>query len=110
MANRKAFDRVSQVATDWIDEPDGSVTIESYQDAEPILEENKRRYNAHGDKRTFGKINSDGFHKVGSIPVTVWETWMRETNGEIAKNHKLLLKKLEDPEFRYFKTTPIRLS
>jgi hypothetical protein len=108
MADRKPLERISDVSTDWIDEPDGTVTIETYQDAEQILEDNKRRYNAHGDSRTFGKINSDGFHKAASIPVTVWEQWVKE-DPEIAKNPKLLFKKLNDPEFRYFKTTPVRL-
>ena len=107
--DRKPLERVSQVHTDWIDEPDGTVTIETYQDAQPIIEENKRRYNDHGDLRTPGKLNFDGFgHKVGSIPETVWNQWVKE-DPEIAHNPKLVLKKLNDPEFRYFKTTPVRL-
>jgi len=36
------------------------------------------------------------------------QQWVRE-DPEIARNPKLIFKKLNDPEFRYFKTTPVRL-
>ncbi len=106
--DRKPLERILGLSTDWIDEPDGTVTIETYQDVGPILEANKRQYNDHGDARTPGKMNFDGLHKVASLPETVLQQWIRE-DPEVARKPKLLFQKLNDPEFRYFKTTPVRL-
>jgi hypothetical protein len=53
-------------------------------------------------------MNFDGLHKVASLPETVLQQWIRE-DPEVARNPKLIFKKLNDPEFRYFKTTPVRL-
>ena len=44
-------------------------TINTYQDCEPILEENKKAYNNYGDLLTPGKAG-EGV-RVASIPLTV---------------------------------------
>ncbi len=92
-------------------ESDGGFTITTRQDAEPILEENKRAFNAWGDKNTFGK-HGDGT-TVASIPVVVWTEWVKE-NPMIAKvqtpeGRKLLAAKLQDPQFKYFLRAPVRI-
>ena len=46
---------------------------------------------------------------VASIPTTVWEIWMKDTNGAIEKDEKLLKKYLNDPDNKYFRTTPTRI-
>ena len=92
---------------EWIEEPDGSVSITTHQDVEPTIEQNKRDYNLFGDKLTAGKMGE--WHKVASIPLTVYDQWKKETNGAIDKDPKLLAKYLNDPDNKYFKTAPTKL-
>ena len=82
-------------------------TINTYQDASPILEENKKSYNHYGDKLTPGKAG-EGV-RVASIPLNIWTQWMKETNGAIEKDPKLMKKYLNDPDNKYFRTTPTRV-
>jgi len=92
---------------DWIEEPDGEISITTYQDVEPTIEQNKKEYNLYGDRLSVGKMG--GLHKVASIPLTVYEQWMKETNGAIKKDDMLLFKYLSDPDNRYFRTAPTKL-
>ena len=82
-------------------------TINTYQDFEPILEENKKSYNAYGDLLTPGKAG-EGV-RVASIPLNVWNQWMKETNGEIQRDHNLMKRYLNDPDNKYLRTTPTRI-
>ena len=82
-------------------------TINTYQDCEPILEENKKAFNNYGSKLTLGK-SSEGV-RVASIPLNVWNQWMQETNGEIQRDHNLMKRYLNDPDNKYFRTTPTRI-
>ena len=82
-------------------------TINTYQDVEPILEENKRDLNDYGSLLNSGKTG-EGV-RVASIPLNVWQQWMKETNGEIQKDHNLMKKYLNDPDNKYFRTTPTRV-
>jgi hypothetical protein len=59
-------------------------TINTHQDVEPILEENKQAYNNYGDLLTPGKAG-EGV-RVASIPTNIWNQWMKETNGEIERS------------------------
>jgi hypothetical protein len=91
---------------------DGTATIDTYQDVQPIIERNKLSLNNYGDKLTFGKagaIGSDDGVTVASIPLNVWEQWCRETDNLIKKDLKLLAKYLNDPDNKYFRTTPTRV-
>ena len=63
-------------------------TINTRQDVEPILEENKQAYNNYGDLLTPGKAG-EGV-RVASIPTNIWNQWMKETNGEIQRDHNLM--------------------
>jgi hypothetical protein len=82
-------------------------TINTYQDVEPILEENKRHLNEYGSLLNSGKTG-EGV-RVASIPLNVWQQWMQETNGAIEKDHNLMKKYLNDPDNKYFRTTPTRV-
>jgi len=82
-------------------------TINTRQDVEPILEENKQAYNNYGDLLTPGKAG-EGV-RVASIPLTVWTQWMKETNGEIQRDHNLMKRYLNDPDNKYLRTTPTRV-
>ena len=82
-------------------------TINTRQDVEPILEENKQAYNNYGDLLTPGK-SGEGV-RVASIPTNIWTKWMKETNGEIQRDHNLMKRYLNDPANKYFRTTPTRV-
>ena len=82
-------------------------TINTRQDVEPILEENKQAYNNYGDLLTPGK-SGEGV-RVAAIPTNIWNKWMKETNGEIQRDHNLMKRYLNDPDNKYFRTTPTRV-
>jgi|TARA_R100000951_G_C2583966_1_gene162801 hypothetical protein len=86
---------------------DGTTSFVTHQDAEGILNNNKELLNNYGDKLTFGK-QQHGM-RVASIPVGIWEKWMKETNGAIEKDSKLMKKYLNDPDNAFLRTTPTRL-
>ena len=86
---------------------DGTATINTYQDVQPVIEKNKLNLKEFGDKLTFGKLTNE--HIAASIPLNVWEQWCKETNNDIKKDEKLLAKYLNDPENKYFRTTPTRI-
>ncbi len=74
MAKRTIFDVMPYRYTEWVDEPDGTFSIVTHQDAQQNIDQTRMEYNNFGDKLTPGKRGrNDGFHKVASIPLTVWE-------------------------------------
>mgnify|MGYP003155221577 FL=1 len=89
------------------DEPDGTITVTTVQDAQPIIEEAKAAANSYGSPLTPGKQRHG--MRVATIPFNVYEMWMKETNGAIQKDPKLLKKYLNDPDNKYFRTTPTRI-
>jgi hypothetical protein len=90
------------------EEPDGTFTIETRQDAQAILDENKRKFNDYGDKLSVGKMN-ETFHQAASIPKTVMDEWIRETNGDILQDKKLFAAYLNNPDWALLKTAPIKI-
>lgn len=66
----------------WYEEPSvvggpGKVTIRRLQDVEHQLAENKIQFNSHVGKKP--KFNdSDGLHKVATIPMGLIEKWHKE--------------------------------
>ena len=88
-------------------EDDGGFTLETFQDTTPVLEKNKADYNNYGDLKTPGK-QGEGV-RVASIPITVWEKWMKDSNGEVAKDTKLLAAYLNNPDYKYFNLAPTNL-
>ena len=86
---------------------DGTASVVTHQDVEGILNNNKELLKNYGDKRTFGK-QKNGM-RVASIPVNIWEQWMKETNGAIEKDTKLMKKYLNNPDNAFLRTTPTRL-
>ena len=109
MARRKGtlFDVTPDRHQVFHDEPDGTFTIETKQDAQDIVDANKRRFNDYGDKLSVGKRGD--FHKVASIPSTVMEQWIKETNGAILDDPKILAAKLNDPDWKLLKTSPTNI-
>lgn len=91
---RRNLDSDGILHEEFIEDIDGFV-IKTTQDVRPILERNAemRRYRQTGNARL-----------AASIPIVIWDRWMKETNGEITHNMQLLAAKLNSPEFAYLKT------
>jgi len=74
--------------------------IENVQDVAPILEWNKQQ------QATDGYTPSRDLRKRASIPLVIWERWLQEGMGKMAKyeREKFIRRKLADPENRFFLT------
>jgi len=83
-------------------------TIEEVQDVEPFLERNKRLQN-DTDYSKQG-IKNEWWH-IASIPNTVQTKWLREHGIDVYnRDHWPRVKRLlEDPDYRYLKTTAGKL-
>jgi hypothetical protein len=88
------------------DEMTGDVHIESRQDVEPILDQNKALQN--DDEYSKNGIKNEMWH-FASIPIIVQLKWINEyglENDPMRKgNEKLLFRLLNSPEWRYLKAT-----
>lgn len=107
MSKKTVFEYMPGRRMDLHEHSDDSITFNTYQDVEPILDYNKKMMNEYGDKLTPGKRGT--WHKVASIPANVWEQWLIDTDRAIEKDKKLLNKYLNDPDNRFFKTSPTNL-
>ena len=102
MSKRLVVDTEPWRRTDFhYDEAGDNFTLNTVQDAQPIVDENKRKMNRYGDKLSVGKRGE--WHHAASIPINVWEQWMQDTNGAIEKDSKLLAAYINDPDYKYFK-------
>lgn len=96
---------VNQSGVTTFEEGEKEFTLTKTQDTQPIVEQNKKEYNSgvnDGGKTALGR-------KVASIPLVVWQNWMKATNGEIQHNPKLLAHYLNDPDNKYFRTHNSRI-
>jgi hypothetical protein len=88
------------------DEMSGDVTIETKQDVEPMVAQNKELQN--DDSYSKNGIKNEMWH-FASIPIIVQLQWLNKygpENDPMRKgNEKLLFRLLNDPEWRYLKTT-----
>jgi hypothetical protein len=88
------------------DELTKTSSIETLQDVQPILDQNKSLQN--DDDFTKRGIKNE-FWKYANIPVVVQLKWLQKygpVNDPMKKgNEKLLFSLLNDPEWRYLKTT-----
>lgn len=84
------------------DESANRTIIERVQDVEPILERNKRE----AADKVQGAGRSKEMRKVASIPLVVVEKWLREDGLDVFNpDHRVrLLRKLQDPAYRYLRT------
>ena len=84
MSSRTVLDYAGYRRTDLhVDHADDKFTINTVQDAQPIVDENKRRYNEYGDKLSVGKRGE--WHHAASVPFNIWEQWMKDTNELLKK-------------------------
>lgn len=103
--NTKVFDHdiLTRQTVNWHTDSDGNVVIESVQDVAPVVELSRAEFNSF-DERTPWKGD---FHKVGSIPIVVWDDLVRRG---IANDDAALRRWLDDSDNRAFRTRPGRLS
>ena len=100
MSHKTIFDMDETSVTTFEEETDGTIHLNKIMDAEPILNINKEEYNS-GVNNPSGKGLG---RKVASIPVTVWQNWLNETNGAIEHDQALLAKYLNDPDNKFLRT------
>ena len=93
------FDQTEHTKTVYEESAD-QVTLTTHQDAQPILDRNAYERNNQINDST----NSALGRKVASIPLVVWQNWMKETNGEIQKDPKVLARYLNDPDNAFSRT------
>lgn len=84
-------------------------TIQSVADVSPILERNKTAYN---DDDAKAKGIKNGWWRVASIPNALIEKWRAEEGIDVFnKNHRqAVMRKLQDPDYRYLRTSSGRLA
>ncbi len=85
------FDKDDHTGTTFEESAD-SFTLTRHQDAQPILDQNARERNSNSNANANGPFG----RKVASIPLVVWQEWMKQTNGDIQKDPLLLAKYLND--------------
>lgn len=98
------YDPLTGVATyHHYDHTNDTTIIESVQDAAPFIENNKQNQLLDNDKQ---QIKNNWWH-VASIPIGVQYKWMTEHGVNVwDKSHrKAVFKLLNDPDYRYLKTT-----
>lgn len=95
--------------TYYWDESKQELTIKNTFEVGDILEQNKRRANSSLDQR----YGNERLHEVAQIPVVFVTKFLKEYNLDVFSSDpsekKRLRKLLEDPEFRFLKTTVKKL-
>ena len=104
------LDKAQGRTNNFIEEPDGSITIDTIENIAPVLEANKRLLNDHGSRLNFGNMGT--MHFAARIPKTVMEHWMQQTGltyKEFWKDTRLWRKYLNDPDNKFLRTSPTRI-
>ena len=93
------------VRHEWLDNGDGTYTVRSSQDVEPLLERNKALANAND-----GYTPSREMRRLASIPNIVLMQWLAEAGSfEILRDPEFLAKKLNDPDYAYLRNVHFNL-
>jgi len=97
-------DAILRVRRMFHDSIDGeSQVVEHTQDVSAILKENKEQYKAYDERSRW----NHEMNRVASIPLVVWEDLKRRG---IADDKNALMRWLDDPDNRAFRTRPGRVS
>jgi hypothetical protein len=91
---------IDEVSVTTFEESGKEITLTKHMDAEPILNVNKEEYNSGANNSTISPFG----RKVASIPLTIWQNWMNETNGAIQDDPVLLAKYLNDKDNLFLRT------
>ena len=101
---RTIFDKDEHTVTTFEESAD-SFTLTRHQDAQPILDQNAIERNSGINNPTSSPLG----RKVASIPLVVWQEWMKQTNGDIQKDPLLLAKYLNDHANKKLRTHNSRI-
>lgn len=87
---------------------DDELTVVNQQDVGPILDLNKKLYN----DGTNGYGPTREWRRIASIPNVVLEKWLKEEGIRFWDSEDMpkLAAKLDDPEWKYLRTAPGRVS
>lgn len=98
MGNKKVFshDDMTGITKYWHDNRDGTVTIETVQNMNPILELNKENYKQTGRYDKWGDMS-----RVASIPLTVYYDLLQRG---ILNDESAMKKWLNSDEGRPYRT------
>lgn len=89
----------------WVDNEDGTVTIISEQDCEPLLDLNKKMAN-----------ENDGYNKprdmrrLATIPALLMEKWLIECGYDLHKLEELVARRLNDSDYQWLRTSPYKVA
>jgi len=98
------FDKDEHTVTTFEESAD-KFTLTKTQDTEPVLKQNAIERNSGINNPTSSPLG----RKVASIPLVVWQEWMKQTNGDIQNNPTLLAKYLNDPDNAFLRTHNSRI-
>lgn len=100
-------DPITGIETRWYhNSADGKIHVQRLQDVEPNMDVNKAEYNSHSDYRSFGKGH---MHKMASIPMAIYEKWLKEGFDVLKGDDAELRRRLNSPEYRHLRTKPGRM-
>jgi hypothetical protein len=102
----RVLSRRGPVETWYHEQPDGTFVIETRQDVAPIIERNKA-LSAVDD----GFSPSRDVARVASIPIVVQYEWLKRYGINVfdRNDEKRVRRLLNDPEWRYLRTSEIYL-
>lgn len=101
------YDPTLGFETRWYhDTASGKIIVQRLQDVEGTFDHNKAQYNAVGDHARFAKGD---MHKMASIPMAVYEKWLKEGFDVLGSDDKELRRRLNDPSNRFLRTKPGKL-
>lgn len=103
------YDPVTGVTDEYWHHTDGSnkLTIRRLQDVEGVIRDNKEQFNSHS---RIGYGDSNGLHKIATIPLITIERWLREDGFDwFNSTDKDRRAKLNAPENQYLLVRPGRL-
>lgn len=107
MSDHLEYDPIMRINRNMYEDADGEFVVQSTQDVEGIIEANKASMAATDEHAPWGDLA-----RIGSIPLSVYFQLKRDGVIDVKGNvndDTALLKWLQDPANRKFKTRPGRL-
>lgn len=101
--------RIPGVKRQWADDGEGGGVVRTVQDVTAIIERNKAMANEND-----GYNKARDFKRAGTVPYVTLYKWIVEERLEpndpdyTEKLNKLIIRKLNDPDYRHLRTIPGR--
>ena len=97
-----SFDPAAAIVTQWHEDHDGNVVVETEQDVSAIIEDAKIRYNMHDERSPW----KGDFHRVASIPMPMMMDLYKQG---VMDEPKRFAAWLNDSDNGVFRTRPGRI-